>query len=120
MNENTNSGPGAAATDTPGGGQMVYCRACGRRIHSSATSCPGCGARQMVADESHRIILPAFLLCLLLGSLGAHRYYVGKIGTGLLMLVTAGGLGIWVLIDLIMILAGSFRDIDGKTLRRWT
>ena len=120
MNESAHCDSDATAADTRGGAQMVYCRACGRQIHGSATSCPGCGARQVADDESHRIVLPAFLLCLFMGSLGAHRYYVGKIGTGLLMLVTAGGLGIWVLIDLIMILAGSFRDIDGKTLRRWT
>lgn len=99
--------------------QMVHCRACGREIHVSAQACPGCGARQIGAGESERLILPAFLLCFFLGYMGAHRYYAGKIGTGLLMLVTAGGLGIWWLIDLIVILSGSFRDIDGRTLKRW-
>ena len=116
MNENTDNAAGASAA----GNQMVFCRACGRQIHVSATSCPGCGARQLAAGESERLILPAFVLCFFLGYMGAHRYYAGKIGTGLLMLFTAGGLGIWWLIDLIMILAGSFRDIDGKTLKRWT
>ncbi len=115
MNENTTPG----GTTTPPGNEMVFCRACGRQIHVTAQACPGCGARQIAAGESERQILVAFLLCFFLGYLGAHRYYVGKIGTGLLMLVTAGGFGIWWLIDLIMILAGSFRDIDGKTLRQW-
>ena len=64
--------------------------------------------------------LAALLLCALLGVLGVHRFYVGKIGTGILMLVTLGGLGIWSLIDLILICVGSFRDKDGLRVFRWT
>ena len=51
---------------------------------------------------------------------GAHRFYVGKIGTAVLMIVTLGGLGIWALIDLIMIIIGSFTDKDGNKLTEWT
>lgn len=47
--------------------------------------------------------LTAFILSLLLGGLGADRFYLGKIGTGILKLITFGGLGIWALIDFIMI-----------------
>ena len=61
----------------------------------------------------------AALLCFFLGGLGIHRFYVGKVGTGILMIVTLGGLGIWVLIDFIMILVGSFKDIEGRTLTNW-
>lgn len=50
------------------------------------------------------------LLCVFLGLIGAHRFYVKKTGTGLLMLITLGLLGIWVLIDLISILNGEFKD----------
>ncbi len=57
--------------------------------------------------------VPTLLLCLFLGGLGVHRFYVGKIGTGILQLVTFGGLGIWVLIDLIMIVIGKFTDSEG-------
>ncbi|GIJ47975.1 hypothetical protein Val02_48610 [Virgisporangium aliadipatigenens] len=58
------------------------------------------------------------LLCFFLGMLGVHRFYVGKIGTGILQIVTFGGLGIWVLIDFIMILVGSFKDKQGLALAR--
>ncbi|MDP9791801.1 TM2 domain-containing membrane protein YozV [Catenuloplanes nepalensis] len=58
------------------------------------------------------------LLEFFLGTLGVHRFYVGKIGTGLLMLITFGGLGIWWLIDLIMIVTGKFTDKQGLPLAR--
>lgn len=60
----------------------------------------------------------ALLLCFFLGMLGVHRFYVGKIGTGVLMLLTFGGLGFWVLIDFIVILVGAFRDKQGQPLAR--
>ena len=63
--------------------------------------------------------LVAVLLCFFLGGFGAHRYYVGKIGTGLLMLFTFGGCGIWYLIDLIMIVTGNFTDKEGRRVFKW-
>jgi TM2 domain-containing membrane protein YozV len=71
-------------------------------------------------EFSPRSRLVALLFCLLLGVFGAHRFYVGKIGTGILMLLTLGGLSIWTLIDLILIVAGSFRDKEGRRVFRWT
>ncbi len=65
-------------------------------------------------------ILPAFLLCFFLGIFGAHRFYVGKIGTAVLQIFTLGGLGIWALIDLIMIIVGKFSDKEGNQLTQWT
>jgi TM2 domain-containing membrane protein YozV len=62
--------------------------------------------------------LAALLLCLFLGGLGVHRFYTGKIGTGILMILTFGGLGIWVLVDLIMIAVGSFKDKQGNELAK--
>ena len=67
--------------------------------------------------KSEKGFVPALLLCLLLGGLGVHRFYVGKIGTGILMLVTLGGFGIWALIDLIVIAVGSFKDKNGLVLK---
>jgi hypothetical protein len=59
------------------------------------------------------------LLAFFLGVFGVHRFYVGKVQTGLLMLITLGGLGIWWLADNIMILAGSFRDSEGLLVSNW-
>lgn len=64
-------------------------------------------------------ILPAFLMCLLLGPLGVHRFYVGKIGTGVAQFLTFGGLGIWAFIDLIILVVGQFRDKEGRRLTDW-
>jgi hypothetical protein len=61
----------------------------------------------------------ALALAGLLGPFGAHRFYVGKTGTGLLMLCTVGGLGLWYLYDLILVAGGSFRDIEGRLVSRW-
>jgi len=66
------------------------------------------------SDKSNTV---ALLLCLFIGILGVHRFYVGKVGTGVLQLVTLGGLGIWALIDMIMIILQKFTDGEGNTLK---
>ena len=71
---------------------------------------------EQVSEKSR---LAAALLCWFLGVFGVHRFYVGKVGTGILMFITLGALGIWALIDLIVILVGSFRDKEGKRLVNW-
>ena len=65
--------------------------------------------------------LIAFLLCLFLGGLGIHRFYVGKIGTGFLTIATlCGGFGLWPLTDLINLIRGKFTDKSGSPLVSWT
>ena len=67
--------------------------------------------------QSDKNWLVALLLCLFLGPLGIHRFYAGKIGTGILQLITLGGCGIWVIIDLIIIITGNFTDKDGNKIK---
>ena len=69
---------------------------------------------------SRHKILPLFLLCFFLGGLGIHRFMVGKIGTGILMIITFAGLGIWWLVDVIMLACGKFTDSEGNEITEWT
>ena len=56
------------------------------------------------------------LLSILVGTLGVHRFYVGKIGTGVLWLLTGGLCGIGWIVDVITVATGSFKDADGNPL----
>ena len=58
------------------------------------------------------------VLCLLGGGIGAHRYYVGKVGTGILYTLTVGLFGIGYLVDLVKIITGKFTDKDGKYVQK--
>ena len=112
------------------------CPFCSEPILTSAKKCKHCGEflseepteprKRKASRSSDRLLLTALLLNLFLGFIGAHRFYVGKIGTGITMLlltVTVYGLIAtvpWAIIDLIIILCGSFTDKDGKRLTQWT
>lgn len=66
--------------------------------------------------KSDKDWLTLLLISLFLGSLGIDRFYVGKIGTGILKLITFGGCGIWTLVDIILIITGKFTDKDGNQI----
>lgn len=142
----------AEATESPAGSTATtvvgkrFCNTCGVEVHPLAEICPKCGvrlakpARRDQADVSPKSRLTATLLCSLLWFLaifGVHRLYLGKIGTGVTMLILGilGWLtwwfyglgilfwaigGIWQIVDFVLILSGSMKDGDGKTVRIWT
>ena len=73
-----------------------------------------------LANVSSKSRLIDLLLCIFLGGIGAHRFYEGKIGTGILYLFTAGLFGIGTLGDLIMIILGSAKDKTGAMITNWS
>ena len=60
----------------------------------------------------------ALLLSVLLGWVGADRFYAGRIGLGLLKLVTLGGYFVWWIIDIVLLLQGRMKDDLGRDIRR--
>lgn len=64
-----------------------YCKDCGKIIKQNAEICPYCGCRQMYNISSERNKIAAALLALFLGGFGAHKFYLGKISTGIIYLV---------------------------------
>ena len=71
-------------------------------------------SEQRISDKSR---LVAALLCFFLGYLGIHRFYAGKIGTGIIWLLTGGLFGFGALIDFIVILCGAFKDKNGAVIK---
>ena len=71
---------------------------------------------QRIRNKSRKDWLTTLLLCFFLGTLGIHSFYAGKTVIGIIQLVTLGGCGIWTLVDFIMLLCGSYKDGEGKTI----
>ena len=67
-------------------------------------------------SASRRDWLATLLFAIFLGKFGVDRFYAGQIGLGILKLITCGGLGIWWLIDIILVAAGRYRDVDGNLI----
>ena len=116
---------GAAIKDQQAAPAKKFCRSCGRQLDANADYCPICGqsAHQQAAQPAQQpnviinnvntVTVPngreknkwvAFFLCLFLGYFGAHKFYEGKVGMGILYLLTAGLIGIGWLIDCIILL----------------
>ena len=82
----------------------LFCSSCGAIIKKEAEICPKCGVRQRATTNFKMDVnvnwLIVLLLSIFLGWLGIDRFYVGKIGTGILKLLTGGGCGIWWIVDI--------------------
>lgn len=129
-------------------GEMKFCQHCAEQIDKDCVVCPKCGKqvgeisnndKNIIINNNNtssasasanilggNIISPksrliTLLLCLFLGILGIHRFYVGKIGTGILMiLLMFTGIGeIWLFIDFLLIVFGAFTDKNGFKIKNW-
>jgi TM2 domain-containing membrane protein YozV len=118
-----------------------YCPTCGAETNPLAEICMKCGVRiakgaVVTGDISPKSRLTVTLLAWFLGIFGAHRFYLGKTGTaigmlilGILYLVTVWlwglgflfllAVGIWALIDFIYAVSGNMKDTEGKLIKNW-
>ncbi len=99
----------------------MFCSKCGKEINDDAVICVHCGCKvegKSLSSDEKRSWVCTLLLCIFLGGIGAHRFYTGYIAIGIIQLLTLGGCGIWVLIDLISILCNSYKSADGSELQK--
>ena len=101
----------------PGGDR--YCRACGWETGVEPPTAPAPPPRPVIPNASESNRLAALLLCIFIGVFGGHRFYVGKIGTGILWLCTFGLFTIGAIYDLVLIATGEFRDSDERKVVYW-
>jgi len=133
-------------------GSPEFCMNCGAKPMAGSSFCPGCGApttplteicikcgarvaKELAGDISPKSRLATTLLAWFLGWVGAHRFYVGKTGTAVVMLIL-GIVGvatawifvgipiliaveIWAFIDFIFAITGRMRDKEGKLIQKW-
>jgi TM2 domain-containing membrane protein YozV len=104
----------------------MYCKHCGAEINENAVVCIKCGCAVHDSAQTAKSLDPAIsdkdwlitaILAFFLGYLGAHRFFVGKIGSAILMLITFGGCGLWWLIDFLVVISEKFTDDNGKVIK---
>jgi hypothetical protein len=113
--------------NTGGEQSTKFCENCGASIDARAVICPKCGVpigpyKKLLEKREHaseRSRLVALLFAWFFGMLGIHRFYVNRVGSGILWLLTFGLFGIGVLVDIILIASGTFTDKEGKPLLIW-
>nr|DAM37286.1 MAG TPA: TM2 domain [Caudoviricetes sp.] len=115
------SGRTTTTAGIPGSG-ISYSSRSGGSGTMGAGRASGAGESLAFRPSSQRPTSPkskavALLLCIFFGVIGAHRYYVGKIGTGVLWTFTAGMFGVGWVVDIVTIIAGGFYDCNGRVLR---
>lgn len=112
--------------------QQFQCPRCGSLVYYGIPNCASCGQplswqpqpsmtpvapyAQYISPKSR---LAVTLLAWFVGVFGIHRFYVGKVGTGLIQLFTFGGLGIWAFIDFILAVIGDFKDNNNLPIKKW-
>lgn len=96
----------------------MFCKNCAAQISDQALTCPKCGEPTGISTASPKSKVTAILLCLFLGCVGAHRFYVGKVGSGIAQIFTLGGLGFWALYDLVIIICNKFTDSNGQIVSK--
>ena len=99
----------------------MFCKDCGKKIKDNAVICVHCGVstgNPSAEFDGQKEWLVTLLLSFFLGYFGIHRFYTGHTGIGVAQLLTLGGCGIWSFIDFILILVGSFKDAEGRPLKK--
>jgi TM2 domain-containing membrane protein YozV len=100
---------------------MIICQKCGTENQIDLNFCGKCGNNltgKIVPASSNKTWFTTFWLCSYGGIFGIHRFYTGKIGTGILQLFSLGVFGIWTFIDWITIISNNFKDKDGNKIIR--
>jgi len=96
----------------------IKCKSCGYTLEGASVEdkITTIKIKDLLEKQRRRDWRTTLLLCIFFGLLGVHRFYTGNKRIGMAQLLTTGGCGVWVLIDLVLIINDSYRDGDGHSL----